>query len=388
MLEPRLDALFASDHPLAGGCLNGLGRLALRAERGEEALRCFTAALQKARALNPESDVGIVAILANLGSAASAAGRDAEAEARCREAVSTARSSAAAAVRGELGVALHALAATLKKQGKLVAAEAAARESLDERIAHLGSEHLDVAESQSLLARLLYARAEYDQAEPLFRAALATRQKFLQPPHPLLAQSENYLAELLRERQLLPEAEALQESALEMRRELYGARHVEVAESLTNLAKIRHERKDPKARELFAAALAIARELSDQPSFRVMCMNNLVACLIDDQDLAAAEPLAREALESSRTNLPGDHIMGAFAARNLGRVCELNHALAEAESCFRDSYETFARVRGDRHPETLWLLRHLIQICRKLGRNDEAERYGTLLKAAGAARGS
>ena len=82
-------------------------------------------------------------------------------------------------------------------------------------------------------------------------------------------------------------------------------------------------------------------------------INNLGRLLKEKGDLAAAEPLAREALEGRRETLGARHPNTLSSVSNLGLLLMAKGDLAAAEPLLREALEGRREVLGARHPKTL-----------------------------------
>src|SRR5262249_55212455 len=126
----------------------------------------------------------------------------------------------------------HTLGNTYIGLGRLDEAEREIRAALKTRIALLGHEHIDVAESLAALADLYQARADYDAAVKANGEALDIRRKLLGDQHPLIAKSLFDRAVMLRAKGNgdFDAAERASSEALAIREQAYGLISHEVAE--------------------------------------------------------------------------------------------------------------------------------------------------------------
>jgi hypothetical protein len=75
--------------------------------------------------------------------------------------------------------------------------------------------------------------------------------------------------------------------------------------------------------------------------------------LLAKGDLAAAEPLLREALEGRRETFGNRHPDTLISISNLGVLLKAKGDLAAAEPQIREALEGRRETLGDRHPHTL-----------------------------------
>ena len=90
-----------------------------------------------------------------------------------------------------------------------------------------------------------------------------------------------------------------------------------------------------------------------------MRIENLGGLLQDKGDLAAAEPLSREALEVRRETLGNRHPDTLISINNLGILLKVKGDLAAAELLYREALEVRRETLGDRHLSTLLSTRNL-----------------------------
>jgi tetratricopeptide (TPR) repeat protein len=99
-----------------------------------------------------------------------------------------------------------------------------------------------------------------------------------------------------------------------------------------------------------------------------------VAKLVRDAgDLAAAEPLYREALALRRAALGDGHAKTLAAVNNLASVCMNQGKLAEAEPLYREALEARTAALGPANAKTLSSAANLAVLLREAGRAGEAE---------------
>jgi tetratricopeptide (TPR) repeat protein len=122
----------------------------------------------------------------------------------------------------ELARLLNGLAGLMRRQGKLVEAEAALREALPLKIKVYGEEHFDVAVVLDNLGGVLVDQGRLAEAEPLLQQGLAMRRKLGGDLHPHVAVSLANLADLRERQGRLTEAESLLRQAVEIDRKLTG----------------------------------------------------------------------------------------------------------------------------------------------------------------------
>jgi len=124
-----------------------------------------------------------------------------------------------------------------------------------------------------------------------------------------------------------------------MRRKVLGDEHPNVAISLNNLAALLLKKGNLAAAEpLFREALAMRQKLlGDAHPSVAESLHNLGKLLHEKGDYAQAQPLIREALARWRRALGEDHPQVATAMNSLGRLLYDQRDYAAAELLFRES---------------------------------------------------
>ena len=122
----------------------------------------------------------------------------------------------------------------LLERGQYQEAEALLQQALMLRVHNLGSEHLDIAQSLTILGGLYRAQRKYEQAEPLYQRALSIREKQLGPKHPFTGSSLNALAVLYRAQGKYEQAEPLYWRVLAGKEQQLGLQPPGMARSLNN----------------------------------------------------------------------------------------------------------------------------------------------------------
>jgi serine/threonine-protein kinase len=272
---------------------------------------------------------------------------------------------------GTLGRIYQSLGALDRAEGLLATA-------LERRLALLGPDDPDVAESRIDLGRLRSDQADFDEAERLCREGLATLEARLPRDHPALASAMATLGHVLVERgsyeeavsvlesaaraqeQRGPEspelagslfelanahfyqghwdeAETLTERVLVMSRNLYGEGHPNVAEDLVNLGAIAHERGNyPEAERRYRQALEITRAWygDDHPS----TASNLIMLgrsLLFQKRYDEAERALREAVAIQERVFGPDHPRVASAVNEIGTIALQRDDFPAAEAAYR-----------------------------------------------------
>lgn len=162
-----------------------------------------------------------------------------------------------------LALVLYDLGSSYAAQKRFSEADPLLKRSLEIRKDFLGSEHLDVAQSQYRLGLVCAAQSKFDQAEPLLRDSLAIREKELGPTHPDVADSLYVLATILTAEHKGAEAEPFFKRSLAIREKLFGPESPQVANVLeVYAALLRYENRAFEAQTMEVRAKAIRGKLS------------------------------------------------------------------------------------------------------------------------------
>lgn len=331
------------DHSDVAASLNNLGLgLRLLGKNAEAEAR-----LREAQAINerlyPGDHPAVATGHGNLGGVYRAQGRFSDAEAAFRSALDMWRRLRPGRDDPGLAQGMNNLAVVLKDRSKYAEAEALYRDALAMRRRMITGDAPAVAMSLNNLAGVLVAQGRYAEAEALYRSALEMRRRIHHGDHPDLALAFNNLAAVLDAQRRWVDAEPLFRDALEMRRRVYGNNHPDVAAGLNNLASVLHSRKRyADAEPLYRAGLELNRRLLGPGHPAVATgLNNLASVLEARGDYAAALPLYQSALAARRKLHQVDHPDVAASLSNLAGVQWARGEYAAAEPLFRDAVRMY-----------------------------------------------
>lgn len=273
-------------------------------------------------------------------------------------------------------------------------AEGPARRSLEERLARLGDDALEVAdarntlgmvllrlnrfdEGQTLLERALEVRRRrldpeglevattlhnlgflhhtaerHAKGEALYREALAIKRKRLPPEHLSVLNTVENLAQVLSHQQRLAEAEPLWRELLDTRRRVHGPRSWQVSNTLNNLASQQQDAgRLQEAVQRYREALEADPNAEDAIT-RAVTWNNLASALEDQGETAAAEAAYRRSLALRIARNGEDDLGVARVQHNLGRFLFRQGRVAEAAALVDKALSTRQRRQGDSHSDT------------------------------------
>ncbi|MFQ3582204.1 MAG: tetratricopeptide repeat protein [Chloracidobacterium sp.] len=248
-------------------------------------------------------------------------------------------------------------------------AEAALRQALAIREAHLGAEHPDVAQSLTNLAMFYRLRGNYQAAEPLYQRALEVIEKARGPEHPDVAMVLNSIALLYKTRGDYAAAEPRYRRALEIREKTLGAEHPDVAVTANNLAELYRARGNyTDAEPLYQRARAIWEKAlgPDHPHVATV-LTNLALLYKDRGDYQRAEPYFQQALTLRERSFGPDHPEVATGASNLAELYRVRGDYAAAEPLYRRAIAIREAKLGANHAELAIGLNNMAAMYRDRG---------------------
>ncbi len=279
-----------------------------------------------------------------------------------------------ATVRSAIGHSYIAL-------GLLDEAEKHIRAAYEQRLAILGPDHHDMAESKIDLGELLYVQGKYDESETLLLDALEMHRRQRGLDNPDTGRVLNDLGAVQRARGKIDEAEASHKEALRIRRLAYGDESLPVAESLNNIAGVLSARNDaPGAIEACEEGLRLRRKLlSPEHPLVFQSLSNLAVMQGRAGRLEQAEQLLVEAAALGERALGVAHLDVGRTLSSLGGVRMLLGKWTDAEADLRRAVEILDASLAPGHHSREAARANLGRCLIRLDRNDEA---ATLLAGA------
>ena len=250
-------------------------------------------------------------------------------------------------------------------------------EALRIRLELYGPRHLDVAESQVVLAEVYRALNDLERADSLLVAAHATERALLGSEHSRTARTLSERALVQRDLGALEVAERLTRDALAMRRRLLGREHPDIATGIHQLAEILRRRGDyDAAGQLFREALDMRRSIYGGDRVEVAeAISSLALYHELVGDLTGSERLYREALDMYRRVVGEVHPDPAILFASLGLTVSRLGRVQEADSLLRRSLALQRRLYGPEHPEVGRSLRLLGLERARRGEFRESEQF-------------
>lgn len=238
-----------------------------------------------------------------------------------------------------------------------------------------GPDHLDVAETQALLALVHRDLGKYERADSLLRAAIATRRIRLGPRHPEVAKALADLGETLRLASRFGEADSVLAEAVDILRARTDRPDQQMIGILTSRANtLQGQGRFAEAEPLRREAVDIARNtLGDIHPQTGVALANLAVLLVELQRLDEAELYLREAIEIYRATVGEEHPEALSAFNTLALLLYDREDYDAAEEVARRSVEVNRRVRGEAHRSVFTALNTLAMVLARNGKLDEAE---------------
>jgi tetratricopeptide (TPR) repeat protein len=168
-------------------------------------------------------------------------------------------------------------------------------------------------------------------------------------------------------------------------RDLYGKKSAEYANALGRLAGLYYYlERFKEARATFEEVGRIAAKTvgKDHPQYAA-ALSGLA--LIDKAtgDFSRAESTHLRILGILGKSCGDNHPLYATALANLAECYRAMERYADAESHLRQALEISAKTLGETHPDTVSNLTALVEVCEKVGKDDEAEELRQRLRAIG-----
>jgi len=309
-----------------------------------------------------------------LGAIYRSTGRNAEAEALFKDALSI-RQAAFGAEHPLFAQSLTSLGFLYSATGKYADAETCLKKALDIRQKSLAPEHQDTATNLGALARVFMTTGRYSEAEKLLARSMKIREKLLGVDHPLYSGSISSTAELYEAMGKYADAELLYKKALDIRTKARGSEHPGTARVMTSLAGLylnmgRYE----DAEKLVSKAIPInenklGREhIETAKSMQVLAEINMAKGLY-----AEAEPLCKRALGIREKILTKQHPSVAESRLALATLYKNSGRSAEAEQEYKKALEIQEATLGRDHLEVARTLNLLGSLYQARGDVQQAE---------------
>ncbi len=214
------------------------------------------------------------------------------------------------------------------------------------------------------------------KAEEMFTRALEKYRAVLTPPHAKLALTLGELAVAKVSQGKANAGQLPAEESLRLARDL-GDQKILVTVLRDRARALDPDQDIPEAIPFLREALAIQKQLGDNPVAEADILRQLGGCLAWGTNLPNAEICLREALELHRRHLATNDMAVAQDYFNLAQVLEQQRKFTEAEASIRKAIDIVRPVVDPDHLTMTSYTAFLSHILIELGKWDEAE---TLLK--------
>jgi serine/threonine protein kinase len=260
--------------------------------------------------------------------------------------------------------------------GRLDEAERLMQAALDSRVALLGREHADVAESLADLADLYQEQGDYEAAKKAARESAALREQLIGNDHPLVAESLLLLTRVLKRNGEFDAALSAGNQALAIRERAFGAESYEVASVLEELGSVAASGKGElqHGEELSRRAHQILQKLYGPDDLRtVMSATYLGSIYLYQEKFDRAEPLYRYAMEGLQRHLGKSHPDTIVAYENLANALMRLKRFDEASALMVDVLAQRRAVLGEDNRLVARTMVNSATLLTVAGRREEAQ---------------
>jgi serine/threonine protein kinase/Tfp pilus assembly protein PilF len=267
------------------------------------------------------------------------------------------------------------LGETYLSLGLLEQAETQLRAALATQREVLPNPHAETARTLGRLAKVLSARARYEESEKLFQEGLSAYGALFGESSPHIVETLSDYAWLLITKAEYPRAESMLHRGIEILRPLGEIGVMGLTRALNDLGIARYHAADYiQAEQLFREGLELRRaHLPEAHPYIGISLNNLASVLQAQGDYQAAEPLHREALAVRRQVLGDAHPDVANSLKNLGGSLHRQQRWDDSEACFREALIILRTAHGGEHPTVAEVLTNLGELLADRGQTAAAE---------------
>lgn len=266
--------------------------------------------------------------------------------------------------------------------GRYDAAKERCQRALEIRITLFGEDHVAVARSLLILARINRRDrvAEPDEIEAMSRRALGIFERVQGKDSEESNAAQNDLAITLLltgHVKKIEEATEIFRSILESQEQNIGPDDPRTLITKNNLAlSLSNQCNYNDAETLFRQTLDTRlRVLGEDDPRTINTMHNLADCLTKQASYEEAEEFALRALNLSKLMFGEEHPDTLLTMRILTRILESQHRYAEAEESCRHALGIHTRIRGPDHSETIKDMADLARILHDQGKHAQAEAF-------------
>jgi hypothetical protein len=247
-------------------------------------------------------------------------------------------------------------------------------ENLERQKAELGPEHLEVAQTLSLMSTVQKELSEFQKAHETAKQSLEVLEKQLGPEHPQVAAALHTLGTSAHSLDDLASARALLERALAAREKSLGPEHPLTAASANNLAVVKMTLGEYEpARQLLARALAIHERASGPEHAEVARTLNalgVLAFMLHEDE--AALGYYQRSLAIKEKALGAQHPSLSIAICNIGVLLHRMGRDTEAWEWHRRALDLRLKAFGEKHNLVAFSLTQMGQVLHAQGKLAEA----------------
>ncbi|MDO8606777.1 MAG: CHAT domain-containing protein [Phaeospirillum sp.] len=257
--------------------------------------------------------------------------------------------------------ALSSLASIYRKQGRLFEAEKAFQDAWDRYHKVLGDAHRSTVIAANNLGEILEKEGIYERAEPYLRAALQGGRAAFGETHPSTMTTMNNLALLYESQGVFDKAEPLYQSVITVFSKTIGPKHPDTIASTNNLAylymlKGEYERAAAMFKQVHESW---AKSYGPKHQNTLKALNNLARAYHRMGNFKEAEPAFNQALASRRAVLGEKHLDTLRSMHDLAALYRSTKRLNEAEALLKKTLAADEAVLGPAHPYTFETLNTL-----------------------------
>jgi CHAT domain-containing protein/tetratricopeptide (TPR) repeat protein len=283
---------------------------------------------------------------------------------------------------GDMDAVLSAkgdLADVLDDRGDYDAAEAMAKEVIDQQTQRLGAAHPNTVAALTSLASIYRKQGRLMEAEKTFQEAWDRYRKVLGENHRSTVIAANNVGEILEKEGIYERAEPFLRAALDGARKSFGETHPTTLTTMNNLALLYESQGVfDKAEPLYQSVITVfSKTIGPRHPDTIASTNNLAYLYMLKGEYDRAATMFKEVHAAWVKSFGARHQNTLKALNNLGRAYHKMGKLKEAEEALTQAYTVRKAVLGEKHLDTLRSMHDLGALLRTTKKLNEAE---TLLK--------
>ena len=233
------------------------------------------------------------------------------------------------------------LASLLAYTGQKERALDLSRQAVDTLNRTVGVDDSRTQTARHNLAWMLGRQAFYDEATPIYETVIEVANRVAGPDHPETLETLNNFAVMLRHKGDTERAEKIYRRVLEKRLELLGNKHPQVGYSQNNLAKLLQEKGEwEEAHLLYEQSHTILMQSYGAEHDNIaISLTNMAQVLMALERVEEAELMYQDAMRIHRSNTPGGNTKVAATLQGLGYLLSTQGNFADAEPMLREALQ-------------------------------------------------